>query len=204
MREGAWLMGRIVTPFDGGRASMHMLAMACETAVERADEVEAVYVLRVPAQLPIDADLAAARARADAIFARAYDVAGRVPLTLTAVLVEARHLGSGLVAAAEGCDLLMLGLPARRGLVRRLRFRPTLRYVLAHAPCEVLVGYVPPALSDAPARLFLRQDRARVTDTPGAAGLPHNVRVLRLTHTADGRAWPSPQRSPSRGGSGRG
>ena len=98
-------MGRIVVPFDGGRASTHMLTMACKTAGEWGSEVEAVYVLRIPPQVPIDADLPAARERADAIVACAYDVAYDVaapaPRAVTTLLVEARHVGSGLVAAAE-------------------------------------------------------------------------------------------------------
>ncbi len=174
-------MGRIVVPFDGGRASTHMLTMACKTAGEWGSEVEAVYVLRIPPQVPIDADLPAARERADAIVACAYDVAYDVaapaPRAVTTLLVEARHVGSGLVAAAEGADLLMMGLPDRRRLVQRVLFTPTLRYVLAHTPCEVLVGYVPPGGPDLPVSRFLRASRAVA---PPRGRLPDNVRVLRI------------------------
>jgi nucleotide-binding universal stress UspA family protein len=201
-------MGRIVVPFDGGYAGTRMLTMACDTARLWDSEVEVVYVLRIPPQVPIDADLPAARERADAIFARAYNVAAdaatRVPLAVTTVLIEARHVATGLVVAAEGADLLMMGLPDRRRLVRRVLFTPTLRYVLAHAPCEVLVGYVPPIAPDVPVSRFLHARRAPV---PPSARMPDNVRVLRT-----GRAGvlgaphvpPHPdQRSPV-GGVGRG
>ena len=194
-------MGRIVVPFDGGRAATHMLTMACETAVDRHDAVEAVYVLRIPPQLPIGADVAAARVMADVIVARAYDVAERVPVVFTAVLVEARHVGPGVVAAAEGADLLMMGLPARRRLFRRALFTPTLRYILAHAPCEVLVGYVPPVASAALASRFLRAGRGRTLSDPR---VPDNVRVLRTSRGDTPHAAPYAERSSPAGGARRG
>jgi len=197
-------MGRIVVPFDGGRAGAHMLALACATAVERADEVEAVYVLRIPPQVPIGADLPAARERADAIFAQAYDLAGRFPLAFTAVLVEARHVGAGLVAAADGADLLMMGLPARRRLFWRALFTPTLRYVLTHAPCEALVGYVPLAASDAPSPRFLHAGSAPAAPPTPMVSMPDNVRVLRIGPAATPHAPPYAERRSPAGGAGRG
>lgn len=135
------------------------------------------------------------------IFARAYDVAERAPVVFTAVLVEARHVGPGVVAAAEGADLLMMGLPARRRLFRRALFTPTLRYILAHAPCEVLVGYLPPVASDAPASRFLRAGRGRPRSDPR---VPDNVRVLRTSRGDTPHAPPYAGRSSPAGGARRG
>jgi len=200
-------MGRIVVPFDGGRAGAHMLAMACQTAGDWGGEmeVEVAYVLRIPPQVPIGADLPAARERADAIFARAAGVAAGVaapaPRAVTTLLVEARHVGSGLVAAAEGADLLMMGLPDRRRFVRRVLFTPTLRYVLAHAPCEVLVGYVPPVALDLPVSRFLR---AGCAAAPPSGSMPDNIRVLRVDHAAAPPAPPYAGRRTPTSGAGHG
>jgi nucleotide-binding universal stress UspA family protein len=135
-------MARIVVPFDGGPSSAHALALACGTVAEPIDVVEAIYVVRVPPQLPIGADLPAARSRAWDRLARAETVATGYRARLTTLLVMARAVGPGIVAAAEGADLLLLGRRDRR-FAARLRGYRTLRHVLAHAPCQVLVVPVP-------------------------------------------------------------
>jgi len=146
-------MARIVVPFDGSPASERALVSACQVLVEPTDVVEVIYVGRVPPQLPIDADVPAARVRAAAAFARAEAIAARQDAPLVEVLVTARAIGPGIVAAAHGCDLLLMGQRARR-LAFRLPGQRVLRYVLAHAPCQVLVVPVPPP------------ERADVQDTP--------------------------------------
>ncbi len=135
-------MARIVVPFDGGPASERALVSACQVIVEPADVVEVIYVMRIPPQLPIDADVPAARARAAAAFTRAAAIADQQGAPLTEALVTARAIGPGIVAAAQGCDLLLMGQRARR-LALRLPGQRILRYVLAHAPCQVLVVPVP-------------------------------------------------------------
>jgi len=136
---------RIAVAFDGDDVSKHTLDVACRTASGHGDEVHVVQVIRIPPQLPIYAELPAARARADALFARAARLAGENGPLLVDVLVTARALGPGLVAAIDGCDLLVLGQPARRSLFRRLRSMRVVRYVLAHASCDVLLAYEPAA-----------------------------------------------------------
>lgn len=135
-------MARIVVPFDGDPASECALVSACQVLVESTDVVEVIYVVRVPPQLPINADVAAARGRAAAAFARAAAITDHQGVTLVEVLVTARAVGPGIVAAAAGCDLLLMSRHARRRALRLLGQR-VLRYVLAHAPCQVLVVPVP-------------------------------------------------------------
>ncbi len=129
-------MARIAVPFDSGPVS------ACQVRVEPTDVVEVIYVMRVPPQLPINADVPPARVRAAAAFARAEAIADHQGAALGEALVTARAIGPGIVAAASGCDLLMMGQrPRCRAL--RLPGQRVLRYVLAHAPCQVLVVPVP-------------------------------------------------------------
>jgi len=135
-------MARIVVPFDGGPASERALVSACQVLVEPTDVVEVIYVMHVPPQLPIDADMPAAGARASAAFARAEAIAAQQGAPLMEVLVTARAIGPGIVAAARGCDLLLMGQRARR-FALHLPGQRILRYVLAHAPCQVLVVPVP-------------------------------------------------------------
>jgi nucleotide-binding universal stress UspA family protein len=138
-------MARILVPFDGSAAGEYALDVACTMAAIDGDEVCAVYVIRVPPQLPISADLAAEQARAEQLFERAHAIADRYQAALTTMVVEARHLGPAIVEAAQGCECMIFGQRARRRLFRRLLGSRTLRYIVAHAPCQVLVSYAPSA-----------------------------------------------------------
>ena len=135
-------MARIMVPFDGSAASERALAFACRTAAAPADVVEAINVVRVPPQLPISAEIPGVRTHAEAVLARAEALADRYGVRLRTMLVLARAVGPGIVAAARDGDLLVIGHRPRRLLGRLLGHR-TLRYVLAHAPCQALVVSIP-------------------------------------------------------------
>ena len=137
-------MARILVPFDGSAAGEYALDVACTIAAIDGDEVCAVYVIRVPPQLPISAYVPAEHARAEQLFARAHAIANRYRASLTTMMVEARHLGPAIVEAAQGCDCIIVGQRSRHRFVRRFLFGRALRYIVAHAPCQVLVGYAPP------------------------------------------------------------
>lgn len=145
-------MARIMVPFDGSPASERALAFACRTATDAADAVEAIGVVRIPLQLPMDADLPDARLQAEEMLARAEALATSYHRCIKTTLVLARGVGPGVVAAAQGADLLVVGDRSGR-LIKRLLGRRTLRYVVAHAPCPVLVVSIPPTT------------RGRATDT---------------------------------------
>lgn len=143
-------MARIVAPFDGSAESERLLDMACRAASDPGDEVHAVYVIRVSRHLPMTADLPLERAHAAELFERAHAIADRNCTRLLAVTVQAREIGPAIVEAAQGCDTIMLELRSRRRFYERGRLNRTLRYIMKHAPCRVLISY-PPATGDAPA-----------------------------------------------------
>ena len=148
-------MVRILVPFDGGAAGEYALDVACTMAAIDGDEVCAVYVIRVPPQLPMSADLAAEHACAEQLFERAHAIADRYPAALTTMVVQARHLGPAIVEAAQDCECIIFGQRARHRFVRRWLGSRTLRYLVAHAPCQVLVGYAPAAGAPAATQQFL-------------------------------------------------
>jgi nucleotide-binding universal stress UspA family protein len=119
------------------------------------DEVCAVYVIRVPPQLPISAHLPAEHACAEQLFERAHAIAERYQAALATMAVEARHLGPAIVEAAQGCACIIVGRRARRRIWRRWLGSRTLRYIVAHAPCQVLVGYAPSAGAPSATQQFL-------------------------------------------------
>lgn len=157
-------MARIVVPFDGGAASEYALEMACRAAGDGGDEIHAVYVSRIPPQLPISAEVPGERAHAERVFARAQVIADRYRADLITTLVQAREIGPAIVGAAEGCDAIMIGPRPRRRLFGRFLFGRTVRYVLTHASCQVLIGYEPAATATSAAapdfHLLVRRDPA--------------------------------------------
>lgn len=135
-------MARIMVPFDGSPAGERALTFACRTVAAPADVVEAINVVRVPPQLPIGAEIPGVRTHAEAVLARAEALVDRHDVCLHTALVLARAVGPGIAAAAQGGDLLVIG-QRPRGLLGRLLGHRTLRYVLAHAPCQTLVVSIP-------------------------------------------------------------
>ena len=148
-------MARILVPFDGSAAGKYALDVACTMAAIDGDEVCAVYVIRMPPQLPMSAHLAAEHARAEQLFERAHAIADRYQAVLTTMVVEARRLGPAIVEAAQGCACIIFGRRARRRFFRRWLGSRTLRYLVAHAPCQVLVGYAPAAGAPSATQQFL-------------------------------------------------
>jgi nucleotide-binding universal stress UspA family protein len=165
-------MERILVPFDGSAAGEYALDVACAMAAIDGDEVCAVYVIRVPPQLPISAYLPAEDARAEQLCERAHAIADRYQAALATMTVQARHLGPAIVEAAQECACIIFGQRARRRFVRRWLGSRTLRYLVAHAPCQVLVGYTPSAGAPAATQQFLL--------VPGAAREHAAGHVLRL------------------------
>ena len=148
-------MARILVPFDGSAAGEYALDVACTMAAIDGDEVCAVYVICVSPQLPISAHVPAEHARAEQLFERAHAIADRYQAALATMVVEARHLGPAIVEAAQGCACIIFGQRARRRLLRRWLGSRTLRYVVTHAPCQVLVGYAPAAGAPSATQQFL-------------------------------------------------
>ena len=157
-------MARILVPFDGGPSGEEALHAACRMARDNDDEVQVVYVVRISHHLPIWADLSAHDDHVAEVFARAEAIAERHNIPLTAVHVTARYVGWGIVAAAEGCDLVLFGRRRRRRLHKRLLPDATLRHVAARVPCQVLLlpvgaGATAPAARPAPPRPVLLEPR---------------------------------------------
>jgi nucleotide-binding universal stress UspA family protein len=140
-------MARIAVPFDGSAESERLLEVACRAASANGDEVHAVYVIRVSRHLPMTADLPQERAHAAELFERAQEIADRYGTCLITVTVQARDVGRAIVEAARGCDTIMLELRSRRRFYERGRLNRTLRYIMTHASCQVLISY-PPATDD--------------------------------------------------------
>ena len=122
-----------------------MLATAIKLAQDRGSSVEALHVIRVPLNAPIDSALEKEEEeRAAESLEEARALGEENGVEVVGETVRARSIGEAIVheAAKRDADLIVLGSAPRWRRQSRF-FSPTVEYVLRRAPCEVLVVAFP-------------------------------------------------------------
>jgi basic amino acid/polyamine antiporter, APA family len=137
-------LGRILVPMKIGLIGEEMLATAIKLAQERNSAVEALHVIRVPLDAPIDRSVADAEQRAAESLEEARALGAENGVEVVGETVRARSIGEAIVdeARKRDADLIVLGSAPRWRRQSRF-FSPTVEYVLRRAPCEVLVVAFP-------------------------------------------------------------
>jgi len=134
----------VLVPMKLGDIGEEMVATAIALAKEKGATIEAVYVIRVPLELPLDAELIEQEERAAASLAEARLLGEEHDVDVVTETIKARAIGSAIVeeARTRGVDLIVLGSSPRWRRQSQF-FSPTVDYVLRKAPCEVLVVAFP-------------------------------------------------------------
>jgi basic amino acid/polyamine antiporter, APA family len=140
---------RILVPMKIGIIGEEMLATAVKLASEHGAEVQALHVIRVPLESPLDAPMLDEGERAEASLAEAKLLGADHDVVVEGTTVRARAIGQAIVAHANevGADLIVLGSAPRWRRQSRF-FSPTVDYVLRKAPCEVLIVAFPQSVMD--------------------------------------------------------
>ena len=133
---------RIVVPIAGDDDSEAGVALAAQLAPEHGAAITAVFVIEVPAELPVDAHMLDEEAAARAALEKAQAIAASRGVRLRERIVRARARGEAIVAAAEEADADLVVIRATPRERKRL-FGHTADYVLRHADCRVLVTAPP-------------------------------------------------------------
>jgi APA family basic amino acid/polyamine antiporter len=135
---------KILVPMKLGDIGEEMVATAVKLAQERQGSVEALHVIKVPLELPLDAPLEEEEARAAESIEEAKALGADHGVEVRGHIVRARSIGDAIVKAAEqtGADLIVLGSSPRWRRQSRF-FSPTVDYVLKKASSEVLVVAFP-------------------------------------------------------------
>ncbi len=135
---------QLLVPIVGSRITDEMMVLACQLATEKKSAVDALYVIEVPFNLPLDASLPTERENAQALLEQAAVVADQFGVTMTPIVVTARAAGRAIVDEAKDrrSEVIILGATRKRRFTERA-FGGTIDYVLQHAPCEVLINLVP-------------------------------------------------------------
>jgi basic amino acid/polyamine antiporter, APA family len=135
---------KILVPMKLGEIGEEMVATAVRIAQEDGAAVEAIYVIKVPLDQPLDADLHDAEEQAAASLAEARALGADNGVEVIGRAVRARSIGDAIVevAAESGADLIVLGSSPRWRRQSRF-FSPTVDYVLRKSPAEVLIVAFP-------------------------------------------------------------
>ncbi|HKT44845.1 MAG TPA: universal stress protein [Gaiellaceae bacterium] len=135
---------KILVPMKLGEIGEEMVATAVKLAQERGAAVEALYVIRVPLDQPLDAPMFDAEEAAAASMAEAAALGADHGVPVLGKTVRARSIGEAIVEAARegGVDLIVLGSSPRWRRQSRF-FSPTVDYVLRKSPAEVLIVAFP-------------------------------------------------------------
>ena len=135
---------KILVPMKLGEIGEEMVATAVRLAQDDSATVEALYVIKVPLDQPLDAELYEAEEQAAASLAEARALGADNGVEVHGRTVRARSIGDAIVdaAAESGADLIVLGWAPR--LRRQSRFfSPTVDYVLRKSQAEVLIVAFP-------------------------------------------------------------
>jgi nucleotide-binding universal stress UspA family protein len=147
--EEAISFRRILVPMKLGVIGEEMLATAIRLASDHQAEVQALHVIRVPLEEPLDAPMLEEEERAEASIAEAKLLGADHDVTVAGAIVRARAIGSAIIERAVeiDADLIVLGSAPRWRRQARF-FSPTVDYVLRKAPCEVLIVAFPQSVMD--------------------------------------------------------
>ena len=131
---------KILVPMKLGEIGEEMVATAVKLARSRGAALEAVHVVRVQLDKPLDAELRDYDEQAAASLAKAAALGTAHDVEVEGRSVRARSIGEAIVQAAEetAADLIVLGSSPRWRRQARF-FSPTVDYVLRNARTEILV-----------------------------------------------------------------
>jgi basic amino acid/polyamine antiporter, APA family len=139
---------RIVVPLVARRESEAAVALAAELAGDRGSTIEAVVVIEVPPELPLEAHMREEEAAAKRTLEEARAIGETRGVTVRTRTLRSRLAGEAIVGEAEraGADLVVLRAARKEPCRPRGRiFGRTVDHVLKHAPCRVMVAAPPPS-----------------------------------------------------------
>jgi len=132
---------RMVVPYEGGALSEDALRLACGLSANGA-RITAVYVVRTPPSMPIDADKAARQAGRETL-KRAEAIGWELGADVETYLAKAPEVAEGIneTAATLDADAIVMSLRHKHAPGETLVLSHTASRILRHAPCRVLITY---------------------------------------------------------------
>ena len=112
--------------------------LACGLSKESKAKLFALYIIEVPQELPLDAEVDSAKG--EAILGHIEAMAQEEKCPVEAEYLQARDAGPAIVQEAleRGVELIVLGIPYKRRL-GQFTIGHTTSYILKNAPCDVIL-----------------------------------------------------------------
>ena len=134
---------KILVPTLGGLYTEN-LQIACELAKQHGASVTALYVIEMPAALPLDTFLPDRFAAGEASLKRAQAIGREYELAVTTQLLQARSAADSIldVSREGGYDLIVMGTAMKHGAPTPT-LGSTVESVLRNAPCRVWLYRTP-------------------------------------------------------------
>lgn len=132
---------RMLVPVDGSKASERTFRWACRTARESKAELHAVYVIEVPWELSLEAEITEDTNRGERILGRVEAIASEERCkNMHARFLRSRHPGPAIVMEAEDrdIDLIILGIPYKRRL-GSWNMGSTAEYIFHNSLCQMVL-----------------------------------------------------------------
>jgi basic amino acid/polyamine antiporter, APA family len=128
---------KLLVPISDNAESERAMDVACRLAVDRGATIVAVSVIEVLPVLPLDAHMTAEETAAHRLLARAAAIADSYGVHVVPRVLRARDAAAAIVDQAERreTEMILIGAPRKR----RSPFGSTVKHVLKHAPCRVMV-----------------------------------------------------------------
>jgi APA family basic amino acid/polyamine antiporter len=134
-----------IVPIFGTDVDASALRTAAKLVGENA-MVEAIYVLRVPSQLSLDAGLDDEEQLGLSVLETAKLAGRQAGLKVQTRLIRTRNPGAAIVEEAERQEAEIIYLGTAHAPVSERALGPTASYLLAHRPCRVVIE-TPPAVT---------------------------------------------------------
>ncbi len=132
---------RILVPVDGSEMSERTFRWACGTAKESKAELYAIYVIEVPLDLPLEAEMTEDIDRGEKLLTRIESIGAHEKYkTVQAKYMRARHAGSAIVLETQDrdMDLVIVGIPYKRQF-GACDMGSTAGYIFQHASCQIIL-----------------------------------------------------------------
>ncbi|MSO44897.1 MAG: universal stress protein [Thermoleophilia bacterium] len=131
----------ILVPVVATESSEEMIATAGKLAADQDVRIQAITVVEVPMDLPLDAPMPREDRAAELLLAHAKAIAEEYGATVTTRVVRGRQAGRTIVeeATAVGAEVVMMGVARKRRLGEHI-FGRTVDYVVKHADCRVVIS----------------------------------------------------------------
>ena len=136
----------LLVPLGTAREAEQAMIVACRLAADRHATVTALYVVEIPAELPLAAQMVDEEAEAYRRTTEARAIGDLYGVQVTTRVRRARLAGEAIVAEAvsSASEVIVIGAPRRPARSHGGRvFGRTVDFVLKNAPCRIIVAALP-------------------------------------------------------------